>query len=448
MNPSEQIPPPAYFGSLTIDNVKCFKGKHEIDLSDGNGKPAMWTVILGNNNTGKTTLLRCLADLEPIKQDIQNSKSNDYDCVPSKKSILNANSLIQCTWILNELLFEKWSILKAPVKNFSIKNIELPDQIFSKFYNDDEAKLSFSGDAIAIFSSNLPYKVIGNAIIYGYGTSRRMGNTSLADNENQDNTATSFEDNLTLINAEEFILQTDYASNKIESAKFRLEKIKQILTNGLLPDVKDIHCRSIEENNQIKNFVEFETDYGFVRLRELGYGYQVTLAWIVDLAKKMFERYPNSENPLHEPAIVLVDEIDLHLHPEWQRKIIQFLSAQFPKTQFIVTTHSPLIIQSMDDINLVLLEKENDHVIIKQPDLKNYQGWTVEEILDELMGLGENTLSDSYLEYMEEFGRALDEDNYKKAKKAYDKLDKILHPTSHQRKLLRLQMSGLIPETV
>ena len=65
MNPAEQIPPPAYFGSLTIENVKCFKGKHEIDLSDGNGKPAMWTVILGNNNTGKTTLLRCLADLEP-----------------------------------------------------------------------------------------------------------------------------------------------------------------------------------------------------------------------------------------------------------------------------------------------------------------------------------------------------------------------------------------------
>lgn len=53
-------PPPVYIASLTVDNVKCFKGKQTIDLSDGNGKPALWTVILGNNNTGKTTLLKHL----------------------------------------------------------------------------------------------------------------------------------------------------------------------------------------------------------------------------------------------------------------------------------------------------------------------------------------------------------------------------------------------------
>ena len=57
--------PAAYFASLTIENVKCFKEKQTLYLSDGNDKPAMWTVILGNNNTGKTTLLRCLADLKP-----------------------------------------------------------------------------------------------------------------------------------------------------------------------------------------------------------------------------------------------------------------------------------------------------------------------------------------------------------------------------------------------
>ncbi len=103
------------------------------------------------------------------------------------------------------------------------------------------------------------------------------------------------------------------------------------------------------------------------------------------------------ENPLAEPAIVLVDEIDLHLHPEWQRKIIQFLTAQFPNTQFIASSHSPLIVQSADNINLVLLEKQGDHVTIRQPNLTTYQGWTIEEILNELMNLGEKTLSDNYL---------------------------------------------------
>ena len=64
-NNSKKEVQPVYFKSLTIENVKCFKGKHTIDLSDGEGKPAQWTVILGNNNTGKTTLLKCLAALEP-----------------------------------------------------------------------------------------------------------------------------------------------------------------------------------------------------------------------------------------------------------------------------------------------------------------------------------------------------------------------------------------------
>ena len=186
-----------------------------------------------------------------------------------------------------------------------------------------------------------------------------------------------------------------------------------------------------------------------MKLREVGYGYQVTLAWVVDLAQKMFVRYPYPEsgNPLHEPAIVLVDEIDLHLHPEWQRKIISFLKTQFPRTQFIVTTHSPLIVQSAEDINLVLLKKEDNHVVIKQrTDIKTLRGWTVEEILSELMGLDDKMLSDDYLKLMQQFDEALDEDDYKKAKNAYDELDKILHPTSHQRKLLRIQMSSLMPE--
>lgn len=442
MTPSEQIPPPAYFGSLTLENVKCFQGKHEINLSDKNDKPAMWTVILGNNNTGKTTLLRCLADLEVSKQNDQISN----DCFPSNKSTLEVGSLIQCTWVLNECSFEEWTISKLQVENFTIDNIEAPDPSFLEFYNKDESKLFFPENGVVIFGSSLPYSVIGNAIIYGYGTSRRMGNTSLTDNENQDNTATLFEDNLTLINAEEFILQTDYASNKIESAKFRLEKIRSILTNGLLPDVKDFRCTSREEDNKIKNFVEFKTDYGWIKLRELGYGYQTTLAWVIDLAKKLFERYPRSKKPLHEPAIVLVDEIDLHLHPEWQRKIIQFLKTQFPKTQFIVTTHSPLIIQSMDDINLVLLEKEDDHVSIKQPDLKNYQGWTVEEILSDVMGLNGKTKSASYSSLIKEFNRAVMKDNYADAKKIYDTLNKLLHPNNIHRELLELQLNSLSQE--
>src|SRR5258708_13262756 len=89
------------------------------------------------------------------------------------------------------------------------------------------------------------------------------------------------------------------------------------------------------------------------------------VTWMVDLAARMFESYPDSNNPVAEPAIVLVDEIDLHLHPKWQRKIFEYLSDKFPQTQFIVTAHSPLVVQSAPiDANIVLLRKEGGHVVI------------------------------------------------------------------------------------
>ena len=55
------------------------------------------------------------------------------------------------------------------------------------------------------------------------------------------------------------------------------------------------------------------------------------IAWVVDFTSRMVERYPDSLDPLAEPAVVLVDEIDLHLHPKWQRELIGFLSERFPK---------------------------------------------------------------------------------------------------------------------
>ena len=87
---------------------------------------------------------------------------------------------------------------------------------------------------------------------------------------------------------------------------------------------------------------------------------------MVDLAVRMFRRYPNSFDPLSEHAIVLVDEIDLHLYPRWQRTIMSFLSDRFPNTQFIVTAHSPLVVQAAKDANIVLLRREGDRVIIDQ----------------------------------------------------------------------------------
>ncbi|WP_439625568.1 AAA family ATPase [Gemmata sp.] len=71
--PAKAEPPrAAYFLSLTLENVRCFGPKQTLDLSDGKGKPAPWTIILGLNGTGKTTLLQSLAGLELVSLDSSN----------------------------------------------------------------------------------------------------------------------------------------------------------------------------------------------------------------------------------------------------------------------------------------------------------------------------------------------------------------------------------------
>jgi predicted ATP-binding protein involved in virulence len=250
-----------------------------------------------------------------------------------------------------------------------------------------------------------------------------------------------------LINFEEWILQLYLASkNGVPKAQTQINRLKAILGGKkIFPDVIDFEVVSEITDTAIKNYILFHTDFGKVRLQDLGYGYQSMLSWLVDFMYRMFLRYPESENPLAEPAIVLLDEIDLHLHPDWQRKIIGFLSDIFKKTQFIVTTHSPLILQSAENINVVILEKDQETANIKihQPERTNFQAWTIEEILDDLMGMRDKILSEEHKQLLQDFNEGLEKKEYAKAKKVYEKLSKMLHPDSPEKKLLRLQMTSI-----
>jgi predicted ATP-binding protein involved in virulence len=101
----------------------------------------------------------------------------------------------------------------------------------------------------------------------------------------------------------------------------------------------------------------------------------------------MVELYPDSPDPVAEPAFVAVDEIDLHLHPIWQRKLMGYLTERFPNTQFVATAHSPLVVQAAADANLAVLRREGDHVVIDN-DVDNIRNWRVDQILtSDLFGL-------------------------------------------------------------
>lgn len=443
--------PAVYFNKLYMADVRCFKGNHEIDLGNEKGEPSQWTVILGNNNVGKTTILRAIGIFE--SKVLNDERPETFFEKLNKTGIKNKYFSMEET----SLFIGVESVRYKTNKFLSLTNI-LKRQIGLSRFKDtkhglntikyiNENKVSaFIFIIKNLYTNTQGTKNVESINLFGYGTSRMMIDSQSVQG---DNTQGLFDNKTLLSNVEEWLKELKFAvNNKIKSAEKRYHQVEQILCGGLLPEVSQIRITTIPDKSSFETFPEFLTSQGWVRLEDLGYGYQATLAWVADLAKRMFDQYPDLENPLHGPAVVLVDEIDLHLHPEWQRKIIKYLSDLFPNTQFIVTAHSPLIIQSAENVNLIMLEKDD------KPDGKginirqrfgSFQGWTVDEILTELMNLGDRTRSDLYLQLMQDFEDAVLNDNYEKAQNTYNQLDAILSPSSYQRKVLQIQMSSLIP---
>jgi energy-coupling factor transporter ATP-binding protein EcfA2 len=368
--PAPAQPLPVYFLSLTLKDARCFGPKQTLKLSDAQGCPARWTVILGNNGMGKTTLLQALTSIEPALLPFTSSDSSQRLYTP--KGFIAGKRL-------------PWS----PIRHES-QQTEFMAELSAGAMTATKAQKDRIGYFLERSGNHTSWPVIEpflGLVCYGYGATRRMGSGSLSAPADAQPSDSLFFEDVPLRNAEEWLLQVDYAASKSpeqDSAVQKRERVKQLLID-LLPDVADIRFAPPDANNAAR--VEVKTYYGWVAMRGLSLGYRTLIAWMVDLASRLFERYPDSPNPLAEPAVVLVDEIDLHLHPTWQRDLIGHLTERFPQTQFIVTAHSPLVVQSATDANIVVLKREGDHVVIDN-DVESIRGWRVDQILtSDLFGL-------------------------------------------------------------
>ncbi|MEB3174075.1 MAG: AAA family ATPase [Cyanobacteriota bacterium] len=121
-----------------------------------------------------------------------------------------------------------------------------------------------------------------------------------------------------------------------------------------------------------------------LKLNQLSDGEKCLIALISDLARRLAIANPMG-NPLEGEGIVLIDEIDLHLHPQWQRVIIPRLLAVFPNCQFIISTHSPHVLTHVQPENIFILTQNLDNIVVTKP--RESYGKTVERILEDLMGL-------------------------------------------------------------
>ena len=207
----------------------------------------------------------------------------------------------------------------------------------------------------------------------------------------------------------------------------------------LLKTVEKAICRCYERISGSKNasisfdldthrlMLEFETTEGDAQkfaMDEMSDGYKNTLSMIGDIAYRMAVLNPMLGEQVLErtPGIVLIDEIDLHLHPQWQQTILSDLQSIFPKIQFIVSSHAPAVINSISREKIRIL----DNGKIYMPSAQTY-GRDANSILREVMQVSERPVDIKHR--MNLFYAYMDEDNYEEADKILMEIEAIVGTT-------------------
>jgi predicted ATP-dependent endonuclease of OLD family len=227
-----------------------------------------------------------------------------------------------------------------------------------------------------------------------------------------------------------------------ENNKINLEAGKNIFS---VLD-KSVRFSKISKNNDVL----VETSSGIIPMEYLSSGYQASVLTLLAIIRELEARSEGDPVTVTDyDGVVIIDEIDVHLHPTWQARILDGLRTLLPKAQIILTTHSPHIIQSAKAGEVIPLEGENGFLRVKnvKTGKSGFQGWTVEEILRDVMGLTE-VRPPAFTNLYEAFDNAVQLEDRAEAERLYRELEEMLHPESELRTILKLHLDSLggVPE--
>lgn len=158
----------------------------------------------------------------------------------------------------------------------------------------------------------------------------------------------------------------------------QLEAVRKAL-KLFMPEFTDLTVRRSPLRMEVKK------DGHTLIVNQLSDGEKCLMAMVGDLARRMAIANPGLENPLEGRGVVLIDEIDLHLHPKWQRLIVPRLREVFPNCQFVISTHSPHVLTHVQPENIFLLSLNKEGISVQKP-VESY-GKNVDRILEDIMGL-------------------------------------------------------------
>ncbi len=350
-------------GALKLENVGPFK---TLDLTF---KRPM-TVLVGRNAMGKTTILRSIVALW--------SNLRDPQLVP-RTTYGRDQSLIKCDYFPTEE--DVWNYSRAykfPVDATSVHDVGVeyrkPDGSMGP---SDNPTIYSPLIAINAYRRLEPGGVEGPK--KGHAVSVNRAIQVHAGNFSTGNYGSIHQ---WLVNRY-FSRYEDWAQ--------RERREMEAFSNGLeklFPSKLQVSFKSVNENYD----PIFTTVHGTVPFNELSGGMQSVVHIVFSIIDGVSQIRRESENIFDEDALVLIDEIESHLHPEWQRTIVRGLTKMFPRCQFILTTHSPLIVSSCEPKEVVHLTQSagddgDGNGQIEARDFQSTKGWLAEDVLTDLMGV-------------------------------------------------------------
>ena len=228
--------------------------------------------------------------------------------------------------------------------------------------------------------------------------------------------------------------------NHLDEHQIRNINLAKECFNILNPNI------SFSKVNPNSNDILLNTPNGEIYFEYLSSGYKSCMAVLIGLIKEIEFRFKNPSKFIKDfDGIVFIDEIDLHLHPEWQAKIYEALKIILPKVQIFTSTHSPHIIQVANPKEIIPLTLDETNEVKLNPIINQEygcQGWTVEEILVDVMGMTE-TRTSTYLNAISNFNVAIDSEDFEAANAQFLILDAMLHPENSLKKILKIQLTGI-----
>ena len=390
--------------NVVLDNFRAIEHA-KMDL---HGKS---TIIFGVNGTGKSSILRSIDLLfANIINGIVNRKELKQNYTIQLEDIQYGKKETKISALINleneNIEYYRKMVRNTGKRSHNIASLKQITDIFHKQYITDEEQGN-----IAIFANygtnrlvlDIPLRIRTHHTFDIYSSFERAI-------ENKIDFRTFFE---WYRSQEDYENEYKIATGDLQYQDRALKAVKTAIMS-MLDDCSNLRVAR-------KPRLEMKIDKGNISLNvsQMSDGEKCTMALLGDLTRRLALANPMLENPLLGRGIVLIDEIELHMHPSWQRKILGVLKHIFPNVQFIITTHSPIILSEVnEDYNLFFMGREETSIEIRK--ISQLNGYDANAVLEQFMGT--SSINPETKNFIESIYEEIEHGEFESAEKNISKL--------------------------